>query len=69
MVGGYDTGMGLLIEVVQVLDMASDACEAPEDAARFYGTGRKSPQLPGSQPSDHDPWNAPDPIIRESAHR
>jgi hypothetical protein len=32
---GYDTGMDLLIEVVQVLDMACDACEAPEDAARF----------------------------------
>ena len=35
MVGGYDTGMDLLIEVVQVLDMASDACEASEDAARL----------------------------------
>lgn len=35
MVGGYDTGMDLLIEVVQVLDVASDACEEPEDAARF----------------------------------
>jgi hypothetical protein len=34
-VGEYDTGMDLLIEVVQVLDMACDACEAPEDAARF----------------------------------
>jgi hypothetical protein len=27
--------MDLLIEVVQVLDMASDACEASEDAARL----------------------------------
>jgi hypothetical protein len=35
MVGGYDTGMDLLIEAVHALDMAGDACEAPEDAARF----------------------------------
>ncbi len=35
MVGGYDTGMDLLVEAAQALDMASNACEAPEDAARF----------------------------------
>jgi len=35
----------------------------------LFRTRRTSPQLPGSQPSDHDPWNAPDPILRESAHR
>src|ERR1039458_8646760 len=34
-VGAYDTGMDLLIEAAHALDMASDACEAPEDAARF----------------------------------
>ena len=34
-VGAYDTGMDLLIEAAHALDMASDACETPEDAARF----------------------------------
>jgi hypothetical protein len=34
-VGGYDTGMDLLIEAAHVLDLAGDACESPEDAARF----------------------------------
>jgi hypothetical protein len=33
--GAYDTGMDLLIEAAKALDTASDACEAPEDAARF----------------------------------
>jgi len=33
--GGYDTGMGLLIEVAQALDVAGEACEAPEDAVHF----------------------------------
>ena len=35
MAGAYDTGMELLIEAAQALDMAGEACEAPEDAARF----------------------------------
>lgn len=35
MVGGYDTGMDLLIQAVDALDMASNACDTPEDAARF----------------------------------
>jgi|ERR1035441_3873683 hypothetical protein len=34
-VGGYDTGMDLLIETAHALDIAGNACEAPEDAARF----------------------------------
>ena len=33
--GAYDTGMDLLMEVAQALDIAGGACEAPEDAARF----------------------------------
>jgi hypothetical protein len=35
MVEAYDTGMDLLIEVAQALDIAGGACETPEDAARF----------------------------------
>jgi hypothetical protein len=33
--GACDTGMDLLMEVAQALDIAGGACEAPEDAARF----------------------------------
>jgi hypothetical protein len=35
MVEGYETGMDLLIEAVEALDVASEACDAPEDAALF----------------------------------
>jgi hypothetical protein len=35
MVGGYDTGMDLLIEAAQLLELASGNCEAEEDADRF----------------------------------
>ena len=35
MVGGYDTGMDLLIEAAHALDLAGEACDAPEDAAHF----------------------------------
>jgi hypothetical protein len=30
-----DTGMDLLIEAARYLDLAADACDAPEDAAHF----------------------------------
>ncbi|MGO9028328.1 MAG: hypothetical protein ACLQOZ_06835 [Acidimicrobiales bacterium] len=35
MAGGYDTGMELLMEAAHVLDLAAEACDSPEDAARF----------------------------------
>lgn len=35
MVEGYETGMDLLIEAVEALDLASEACDAPEEAALF----------------------------------
>jgi hypothetical protein len=35
MVGGYDTGMDLLIEAAHALDLAAEACDAPEDTAHF----------------------------------
>ena len=35
MVEGYETGMDLLTEAVAALDLASEACVAPEDAALF----------------------------------
>ncbi len=35
MVGGYDTGMDLLIEAADELDRAGSACDAAEDAAHF----------------------------------
>lgn len=35
MAGAYDTGMDLLTEAARALDMAAEACDAPEDAARF----------------------------------
>jgi hypothetical protein len=34
-VEGYDTGMDLLIEAAHALELAGEACDAPEDAARF----------------------------------
>jgi hypothetical protein len=33
--GAYDTGMGLLIEAAEALELAAAACDAPEDAERF----------------------------------
>jgi hypothetical protein len=33
--GAYDTGMGLLIEAAEALELAGQACDAPEDAERF----------------------------------
>jgi len=35
MTGAYDTGMDLLIESANELDMAAGACESSEDAARL----------------------------------
>ncbi len=35
MVGAYDTGMDLLIEAADALDLASNACDAQEDATQF----------------------------------
>lgn len=37
MAGAYDTGMDLLIESANELDMAAGACESSEDAARLFG--------------------------------
>ncbi len=34
-VGAYDTGMDLLVEAAEGLDMAASACDAAEDAALF----------------------------------
>jgi hypothetical protein len=36
MTGAYDTGMDLLIESANELDMAAGACESPDDAARLF---------------------------------
>ena len=36
MTGAYDTGMDLLIESANELDMAAGACESSEDAARLF---------------------------------
>jgi hypothetical protein len=36
MVEGYDTGMGLLVEAADALDMAGEACDDQEDASRFF---------------------------------
>jgi hypothetical protein len=36
MTGAYDTGMDLLIESANELDMAAGACESSDDAARLY---------------------------------
>ena len=35
MVGAGDTGMDLLVEAADALEMAAGACELPEDAAHF----------------------------------
>ncbi len=36
MTGTYDTGMELLIESANALDMVAGACESSEDAARLF---------------------------------
>jgi hypothetical protein len=36
MTGAYDTGMDLLIESANALDMTAGACESSEDAARLF---------------------------------
>jgi hypothetical protein len=36
MAGAYDTGMELLIESANELDLAAGACESSEDAARLF---------------------------------
>ncbi len=36
MTGAYDTGMDLLIESANELDMVAGACESPDDAARIF---------------------------------
>ena len=36
MTGAYDTGMDLLIESANELDLAAGACESPDDAARLF---------------------------------
>jgi hypothetical protein len=33
--GAYDTGMDLLIEAADALQLAAQACDAPEDAEQF----------------------------------
>ena len=52
MAEGYETGMDLLIEAVGALDLASEACDAPEDAA-FFSTlaDRVRTYLATSRPS------------------
>lgn len=41
MTGAYDTGMDLLIESANELDMAADACESSEDAARLFALAER----------------------------
>jgi hypothetical protein len=41
MVRGYDTGMDLLIEAANALDIAGEACESHEDAARFFALAER----------------------------
>jgi hypothetical protein len=48
----YDTGMDLLVEVADALDLAGAACEEPEDAARFSAlAGRVRRYLAVSRPT------------------
>ena len=52
MTGAYDTGMDLLIESANALDMAAGACESSEDAARLFAlAGRIRSYLATSRPS------------------
>jgi hypothetical protein len=41
MTGAYDTGMDLLIESANELDMAAGACESSEDAARLFALAER----------------------------
>jgi len=41
MTGAYDTGMELLIESADELDMAAGACESSEDAARLFALAER----------------------------
>ena len=41
MTGAYDTGMELLIESADELDMAAGACEDSEDAARLFALAER----------------------------
>ncbi len=48
----YDTGLELLVEAAAALDMASAACESPEDASRFTAlAGRVRRYLEVSRPT------------------
>jgi hypothetical protein len=41
MAGAYDTGMDLLIEAADALDLAGEACDTPEDAPRFTSVAER----------------------------
>jgi hypothetical protein len=48
----YDSGMDLLIEAANALDMAAGACESSEDAASFFAlTDRIRSYLATSRPT------------------
>jgi hypothetical protein len=52
MTEAYDTGMDLLVESANALDMAAGACESSEDAARFFAlAGRIRSYLAMSRPT------------------
>jgi hypothetical protein len=38
---GYDTGMNLLVEAAEALEMAGKACDAPEDGAGFLALAER----------------------------
>jgi hypothetical protein len=49
---GYDTGMNLLVEAAEALEMAGNACDAPEDGAGFLALAdRVRTYLAVSRPS------------------
>ncbi len=51
-VEGYDTGMDLLVEAADALELAGEACDLPEDAARFAAlAARVRTYLAASRPS------------------
>ena len=41
MTGAYDTGMDLLIESANELELAAGACESSEDAARLFALAER----------------------------
>jgi len=41
MLGAYETGMDLLMEAADALDLAGDACDAPGDATRFTSVAER----------------------------